>query len=105
MEALPPEVRAALQPLRDLLQAARQRGQMQISFDDLRGACSAVFVAMRQADPGGATSGASDPAAVVAAYVVYQYLRRNYPWVMTKDGRDRLYELPGLLDTLEGLQE
>ena len=104
------DVLVPMHQLRAVLEARRQKGQTQITYEGLRNSCR---VALETGDgaPGaipsaqGAASELSSAAtAVAAARIVYHYVKRNYLWSVTKDRRDRLYYVSSVLETLDWIQ-
>jgi hypothetical protein len=96
--------------LRAVLEAMRQQGQTQITFEGLRKSC---LIALGTDDGQAAASSAAQcavsefacaVAAAAAARIVYHYVKLDHVWSVTKDRRDRLYYLSSLLEMLDSLQ-
>lgn len=106
MSTAPPDAHAAAGVLRSALSAA-QHTTAHVTFDELRRICSdAVATIARDSQPVEAKTvdaTVSERASVLAAYLVYCYLKRNHRWSPTADRRERLYSVMGLLDTLDSL--
>ena len=99
-----------MERLRAVLEAMRQQGQTQITFEGLRKSC---LIALGTHDAESAASPAAQcavsefacaVAAVAAARIVYYYVKCDHVWSMTKDRRDRLYYLTSVLETLDSIQ-
>jgi len=96
--------------LRAVLEAMRQQGQTQITFEGLRKSC---LIALGTDDGQTAASSteqcavsefACAVAAAAAARIVYHYVKLDHVWSMTKDRRDRLYYLSSVLEMLDSIQ-
>lgn len=87
--------------LRDLLQARLQKNDG-MTFDELRSACMSASNRLQGRTAGISTSTPmpTEAGSVLAAHVVYCYLKRSHKWHWTRDRRDRLYNVPAMLDTL-----
>jgi hypothetical protein len=105
-----PDVLVPMRKLRAGLEAMRQRGQTQITFEGLRNSC---LVVLKTGDGESASLPAAQcawsesaraAAAVAAARIVYHYVKLNHMWSVSKDRRDRLYYLSSVLDTLDWMQ-
>jgi hypothetical protein len=104
------DVLVPMERLRAVLEAMRQQGQTQITFEGLRKSC---LIALG-ADDGETAAGpavqsavsefACAVAAAAAARIVYYYVKCDHVWSMTKDRRDRLYYLSSVLETLDSIQ-
>ena len=99
-----------IERLRAVLEAMRQEGQSQITFEGLRKSC---LIALGTHDAESAASPAAQcavsefacaVAAVAAARIVYYYVKCDHVWSMTKDRRDRLYYLSSVLEMLDSIQ-
>jgi hypothetical protein len=104
------DVLVPMERLRAVLEAMRQQGQTQITFEGLRKSC---LIALGTDDGQAAASSAAHcavsefaraVAAAVAARIVYHYVKLDYVWSVTKDRRDRLYYLSSVLEMLDSLQ-
>ena len=104
------DVLVPMERLRAVLEAMRQQGQTQITFEGLRKSC---LVALETDD--GATGisptaqhavaeVAGAAAAVAAACIVYHYVKLAHLWNATTDRCDRLYYLSNVLETLDWIQ-
>ena|SRR5437763_8965752 len=107
---VPPDLLVPIHTWRDVLEAIRQRGQTQITFEGLRKSCLLALetddseTGALSAAQGAVAELASAAAAVAAARIVYHYVKLNHVWSVTKDRRDRLYYLASVLDTLDWIQ-
>ena len=96
--------------LRVVLEAMRQQGQTQITFEGLRKRSLIALgtddgeAAASSAAQGAASEFACAVAAAAAARIVYHYVKLDHVWSVTKDRRDRLYYLSSVLETLDSIQ-
>jgi hypothetical protein len=104
------DVLVPMERLRAVLEAMRQQGQSQITFEGLRKSC---LIALGTDDGQAAASSAAQcavsefdcaVAAAAAARIVYHYVKLDHVWSMTKDRRDRLYYLSSVLEMLDSIQ-
>jgi hypothetical protein len=104
------DVLVPMERLRAVLEAMRQQGQTQITFEELRKSC---LIALGTDDGQAAASSAAQHAvsefacavaAAAAARIVYHYVKLDHVWSMTKDRRDRLYYLSSVLEMLDSIQ-
>jgi hypothetical protein len=104
------DVLVPMERLRAVLEAMRQQGQTQITFEELRKSC---LIALGTDDGDTAASPAAQcavsefacaVAAAAAARIVYHYVKLNHVWSVTKDRRDRLYHLSSVLEMLDSIQ-
>jgi hypothetical protein len=104
------DVLVPMERLQAVLEAMRQQGQTQITFEGLRKCClialgtddgeAAAIPAMERA----ASELACAAAAATAACVVYHYVQLGHVWSVTRDRRDRLYYLSSVLETLDWIE-
>ncbi len=92
---------SSIRCLYDLLQA-RRRNSDSLTFDELRAACVSASGPLGGRTAGTATGDAmrAESGSVLAARIVYCYLKRHHPWRWTRDRHDRLYSVAAVLDTL-----
>jgi hypothetical protein len=95
--------------LRAVLEAMRQQGQTQITFEGLRKSCLIALgtdgeAAAGSAAPCAVSEFACAVAAAAAARIVYHYVKLDHVWSMTRDRRDRLYYVSSVLEMLDSIQ-
>jgi hypothetical protein len=99
-----------MERLRAVLEAMRQQGQTQITFEGLRKSCLIALgtddgqAAASSAAPCAPSEFACAVAAAAAARIVYHYVKLDHVWSMTKDRRDRLYYVSSVLEMLDSIQ-
>jgi hypothetical protein len=104
------DVLVPMERLRAVLEALRQQGQTQITFEGLRKSCLIALgtddgeTAANPAAQCAVSEFACAVAAAAAARIAYHYVKLDHVWSVTKDRRDRLYYLSSVLELLDSLQ-